>query len=119
MAPVNDFRDLKVWQLAMDLATLVLQAAPKLPPEERYGLGAQLRDAAASIPNNIAEGYGRGTRLDYLRFLRIARGSANEVTTMLLLISRVGYLPPETMSPMLSLVDRIRPMLTKLIRSLE
>ncbi len=48
MAPVNDFRDLKVWQLAMDLAVLVLQATPGLPPEERYGLAAQLRDAAES-----------------------------------------------------------------------
>jgi four helix bundle protein len=119
MRPVNDFRDLEVWQLAMDLAVLVLQAAPGLPPEERYGLAAQLRDASKSIPNNIAEGYGRGTRPDYLRFLRIARGSANEVTTMLILIGRVGYLPADVLNPMMSLADRVRPMLTRLIKSLE
>ena len=119
MGPIDDFRDLEVWQRSMDLAELVLKAAPLLPPEERFGISAQLRDASVSIANNIAEGYGRGTRLDYLRFLRIARGSANEVTTMLLLISRIGYLPSDLVNPMLSLADRVRPMLTKLIKSLE
>ncbi len=119
MDPINDFRDLEVWQRGMDLAVSVLHAAPRLPSEERFGIGAQVRNASVSIPNNIAEGYGRATRPEYLRFLRIARGSANEVTTLLLLIERVGYLPQSDLTPILALADRVSAMLTKLINVLD
>lgn len=119
MGPIRDFRDLEVWRLAMDFAELVLGAAPTLPPEERFGIGAQLRDASVSVPNNIAEGYGRGTRADYLRFLRIARGSSCEALTLLLLIQRVNYLPADVLDPLLVLIDRVRAMLHRLIQSLE
>ena len=102
----------------MDLSVLVIHLVPTLPRVERYGLAAQLRNAAVSIPANIAEGYGRGTRLDYLRFLRIARGSANEVTTLLLIIERTGYVSAGTVQPLSELTSRIRAMLTRLIASL-
>ena len=119
MSPLNDFHELEVWQRAMDLAVLVIRATPQLPAEERFGIGAQMRAAAVSIPSNIAEGYGRGTRPDYLRFLHMARGSANELTTLLLLVERVGYLPERSLEPMLQLVERVRAMMHKLIVSLE
>jgi four helix bundle protein len=118
VGPIKDFRDLEVWQRAMDFAVLVLEAAPLLPAEERFGISAQLRDASVSIPNNIAEGHGRGTRPEYIRFLRYARGSANEATTVLLLVERVRYLPEDRLRPMLNLVERIRSMLTKLLDAL-
>lgn len=119
MGPIKDFRDLEVWQCAMDFAVLVLEAAPLLPVQERFGMSAQLRDASVSIPNNIAEGHGRGTRAEYIRFLRYARGSANEATTILLLIERVRYLPDNRLRPMLVLIERIRSMLTRLLGALE
>ena len=119
MGTIKDFRDLEVWQRSMDLAELILDAAPLLPPEERFGISAQLRNASVSIPNNIAEGHGRGTRAEYVRFLRYSRGSANEVTTLLLLIDRVRYLPPARLGPMVEMVERVRSMLTKLIDALE
>jgi four helix bundle protein len=118
MDPVRDFRDLEVWQRSMDFAVLVLEAAPLLPSEERLGISAQLRNASVSIANNIAEGYGRGTRAEYVRFLRYSRGSANEATTLLLLIERVGYLPAERLRPLLVLIERIRSMLAKLLHAL-
>jgi four helix bundle protein len=119
MSPLNDFHDLEAWQRAMDLAVLVLRATPHLPHGERFGIGAQMRAAAVSIPSNIAEGYGRGTRPDYLRFLHMARGSANELTTLLLLVERVHYLPVETLEPMLQLLERVRAIMHRLIASLQ
>lgn len=104
MGPIKDFRDLEVWQLGMDLVERVLRVAPHLPPEERFGLGSQLRNASVSVPSNIAEGYGRGTRLDYVRFLRI---------------ERVQYLPPQEIARLLDLLDRNRAMLHELIASLD
>lgn len=84
MPPLTSFRDLESWQHAMDLAVLVLRAATLLPPIERFGIGSQIRNAVVSIPSNIAEGYGRGSRPDYLRFLYMARGSLNELHTLVL-----------------------------------
>ena len=116
---VQDFQDLEVWQVSMALAAHVLEASPQLPAAERFGIGTQMRRASVSIPSNIAEGYGRGTRLDYLRFLRIARGSACELHTLVLLVQRVHYLPPPTVLLLTTDIDRVRAMLHRLIKSLE
>jgi hypothetical protein len=76
---VKDHRDLKVWKLAVDLATAIYELTKHLPAEERYGLSIQLQRAAVSIASNIAEGAARGSRKDFIRFLRIATGSASEL----------------------------------------
>ena len=119
MSPLTDFRDLEVWQSAMDLAVLILRAAPSLPADERFGLASQLRKAAVSIRCNVAEGYGRGSRPDYLRFLHIARGSTNEVLTLLLLCKRMDYLTDGVLEPMLTGNNRVQAMLHRLISSLR
>ncbi|HTV00907.1 MAG TPA: four helix bundle protein [Luteitalea sp.] len=119
MSPLTTYRELEAWQHAMDLAVLVLRAAPALPSDERFGIGSQLRNAAVSVPSNIAEGYGRGSRPDYLRFLHMSRGSLNEVTTLFLLIERLSYLPLDTLPPLFATADRVGAMLHRLIRSLE
>jgi four helix bundle protein len=71
---LQNYRDLDVWQRAMDLVDAVYDVTSEFPPSERFGLVTQLQWAAVSIPSNIAEGYGRKHRGDYLRFLSIARG---------------------------------------------
>ena len=119
MTPLTTYRDLDSWQRSMDLAVLVLRATPGLPADERFGIGSQLRKAVVSIPTNIAEGYGRGSRPDYLRFLHIARGSLNEVTTLLLLVERLGYLPPDTLPELFECADRTGALLHRQIASLQ
>ena len=69
---IQSYRDLKVWQQAMDLAEACYHLTRRFPREEIYGLTPQIRRAAASIPANIAEGNGRDTRREYIQFLRIA-----------------------------------------------
>lgn len=81
-----------VWQRAIDLTVDVYRTTRNFPAEERYRLTDQLCRAATSIPANIAEADGRYSRADQIRFLHIARGSAFEVQTYLLLASRLGYL---------------------------
>ena len=78
-------RDLQVWRLAMELAGQVYELCRSLPSSEQYGLVSQMQRSAVSIPSNIAEGYGRESKQDFQRFLYIARGSACELETQLLL----------------------------------
>ncbi len=93
MAVVKNYKDLIVWQKAMDFAEHVYAVQRTFPAEERFGLCDQLRRAVVSIPSNIAEGRGRDTAKDFSHFLTLARGSLNEVTTQLELAARLGYLP--------------------------
>lgn len=88
--PVRSFRDLDVWKDGVELAEIVYRETRSLPEAERYGLTSQLRRAAVSVPSNIAEGWGRRSRADYVRFLHIARGSLFEVATQVEVARRVG-----------------------------
>src|SRR5688572_16347333 len=83
MAKVRTFRDLIAWQKGKELAKEVYVGTREMPPEERFGLTNQMRRAAVSIPSNIAEGHGRQSRADYLKFLRTSRGSLAELMTQL------------------------------------
>ena len=80
---LKSYRELVVWQKAFQLCTHVYGLTKRFPPEERYGLTAQIRRAAVSIPSNIAEGYSRNTKRDYLHFLWMANGSLAEIETQL------------------------------------
>ena len=86
----GSYKDLIVWQQAMDLAVAVYGATKSWPKEEIYGLTSQVRRAASSVPANIAEGYGREVRGSYQQFLRIAQGSLKELETQLLIAERTG-----------------------------
>jgi four helix bundle protein len=90
--PVKNYHELKVWQAAMDLAVACYKVTACFPREEKYGLTSQIRRAASSIAANIAEGQGRHTTADYIRFLAIAYGSLMELETHLRLAARLTYL---------------------------
>lgn len=87
-------KQLHAWQESMNLAQLIYQLTASFPAEEKFGLTAQLRRAAVSIPSNIAEGAARSTTRDYVHFLVVARGLLSEMDTQLELAVRLGYLPP-------------------------
>lgn len=79
------------WQKSMALAEQVYRFAADLPDSEKFGLSSQIRRAAVSIPSNIAEGYGRDSKVDYARFVNMALGSTRELQTQLELCNRLGF----------------------------
>ena len=90
---ITGFRDLHVWQCAYDLTLDLYRTTQSFPKDESFGLTSQIRRAASSVPANIAEGYERNHRKEYLQFLFIAKGSIGELDTYLLLARDIGYLP--------------------------
>ena len=116
---VQHYRELKVWQAAMNLAEQCYLATKNFPKEELFGLTSQIRRAAASVPANIAEGQGRQHTKEFLNHLSIARGSLMEVETHLLLSQRVGLLNQTTLDALLTISDEISRMLSGLRRALE
>jgi len=116
---MQSYRDLKVWLEAMNLAESCYKVTKAFPREETYGMVAQIRRAAVSIPANIAEGYGRRTRGEYIQFLYIAQGSLKELETHLLLSIRVELASSQTVSPVLNQCESVGKLLFLLIRSLE
>ena len=116
---IRSHRDLVVWQKSMILAVQSYELARKLPPSERYGLAAQLRRAAVSIPSNIAEGVGRLRRRDYARFIAIARGSARELDTQFELVMLCKLVSAKDVENPRKLLDEVCRMLTVLLRRLD
>ena len=114
-----DFKDLLVWQKSMDLVELVYHLVRRLPKEEQFELASQMRRAVVSIPSNIAEGQGRKTAREFLRFLSIARGSRAELETQLLLAQRLGYLTKEQIEPAVLLCNEVGRMLHSLMQSIH
>ena len=115
---IDSFRDLVVWQKAMDLFVAVHLLTRSFPPHERFELTSQLRRAAGGIHANIAEGTGRTHLGDYLRFLSVARGSVREVESHLEAARRLGYVSDRQLRPIAKLADEESRMLLVLIRRL-
>jgi four helix bundle protein len=113
--PVRSYRNLRVWQEAVNLAEASYRITKIFPREELYGMTSQIRRASASIAANIAEGYGRRTRGEYLQFLYIAQGSLKELETHLLLSMRVNLAADESFSPILSQCESVGRLLGALI----
>ncbi len=86
---IRTYRDLLVWQKAMDVALAVLRLATRLNRPNLFALADQLRRAAVSVPSNLAEGHGRRSRGEYIRYVAIANGSLRELETQLLLLGRL------------------------------
>jgi four helix bundle protein len=116
---LRSYRDLLVWQKALDLTILIYRFSEGFPKTEVYGLTSQLRRAGVSIPSNIAEGYGRGSRKEYLQFLSIAQGSLKELETQTIIAQRLNYATAAQADRVLSDSEVVGKMLGSLIRSLR
>lgn len=116
---VQSCRDLRVWQYAMDLAEACYLLTRPFPRDELFGLTSQIRRASASVPANIAEGYGRELTRSYMQSLRIAQGSLKELETHLLLSKRVGLLEEARLAEALEMSEAVGKMLRALIRTLN
>ena len=119
MERIGSYRDLVVWQRAMTLAERVYELTRGYPRDELFGLTSQTRRSAVSVPANIAEGHGRGTRAAYANFVRIARGSLRELETHLLLAQRLSLADYDQIDAMLADADEIGRMLHALINRLQ
>lgn len=115
----RDFRDLVLWQRAMELAAEVHRVTLKLPRHELFGLAAQMRRSAVSIPSNIAEESGRRTTREFIAFLHIARGSLSELRTQLLLATKVGYVTEPEISAADKLTEEVGKLLNAVVRGLR
>lgn len=116
--PIQSFRELMVWQMGMDFVEAVYALTRDFPLEERYGLTAQLRRAATSIPSNVSEGHQCGTR-EYHRYVTVAIGSLAEAGTLIELARRLKIADANRLAPVMALVANLRPLLHGLRRSLS
>ena len=117
MGLIRTYRDLIAWQLGMKLAKLIYRITRQMPKAEQFGLTNQMRRAAVSVPSNIAEGYARQSTADYLKYLRISRGSLAELSTQYELSIGLEMLKHDPkVADLLAEEDRV---LQGLIRSLE
>ena len=115
---VKNYQELIAWQRAMDLVENVYKLSRAFPREEVYGLTSQIRRAAVSIPSNIAEGQGRRTTADFLKYLSIAYGSLREVETQTLIARRLGYIPQLDLNKLLDQAGEVGRLLNGLMASL-
>ena len=115
---VNNYKELVVWQRAMELVKEIYLLTKKLPKEELYGLTSQMRRASVSIPSNIAEGQTRRGTKEFVRFLSISAGSKAELQTQLLICAHIGYLTELDIKNAMDLSDEVGKMLTTLINKL-
>lgn len=113
------YRKLDVWRRSMELAKAVYHLTTLLPAEEKFGLISQMRRAAVSVPANIAEGYGRTHRGDYVRHLSMARGSLMEQETLITIAVQVGRLDRDAAANVWPITQDTGKMLTRLIQSLR
>lgn len=115
----GSYRDLRVWQRAMELVVRIYQETQEFPKSEAYGLTSQMRRAAVSVPSNIAEGKGRLTDPDRSRFFSQARGSLLELETQIVIAQRLNYLTESTIQALIAKTTETARMLNSLIESIR
>jgi four helix bundle protein len=116
---MHQFKELKIWQKAIDLTVDVYRVTSALPKEEIYGLTSQMRKCAVSIPSNIAEGAGRNTKGEFNQFLGYSNGSSYELTTQLVVATRLNLLSDDACAPILSELESIQKMTYNLQSTLK
>lgn len=114
---ITSYKELAVWQKSMVLVKEIYSLSESFPEYERFGLTSQIRKSSISIPSNIAEGWGRLSRKNYIQFLRISRGSLFELETQILIAIELNYINDNEISQ--NLITEISKMLNSLIKKLE
>lgn len=115
---INNFKELKVWQKAMELTTFIYQLTAYFPKEERYGLTSQVQRCGVSIPSNIAEGCGRVSNKAFKNCISISMGSSYELETQVLLAFKLGYITEEKLEEFDKLIKPVQKMAFGLYNSL-
>ena len=115
---LSSYRELEAWRIAIELVESVYEVSSGFPSDERFGLTAQIRRAAVSIPSNIAEGYGRRRRGEYLNHLSMANGSLKEVETQLVIAGRLKFVDKEGARTTWELIQSEGRLLYRLMESL-
>jgi four helix bundle protein len=116
---IQSYRDLDVWKKSVALIVAVYSETRRFPADERFGLTSQTRRAAISIAANIAEGYGRAHRKEYLHFLSIANGSLRETEALLIVAQELGYSTDTALAQPRELIDAVGRMLARLRKALS
>jgi four helix bundle protein len=116
---IESYRDLDAWRLGIRLTSAIYRLTASFPSSELYGLTTQLRRAAVSVPSNVAEGWGRGTTTEYLRFLRMARGSLYEVETQLIIAQDLQFVEEARMHEAIAIVGDAGRVLAGLLGAIE
>ncbi|MBD3750302.1 MAG: four helix bundle protein [Sphingobacteriales bacterium] len=111
---MHNFKDLKVWQKAIDLAVDICETMSSYPNEEKYGLVSQMKRCSVSIPSNIAEGSGRGSDKEFNHFLNISQGSVFELETQLIISNRLALLDDNSASDLIAKTSEIQKMVFSL-----
>jgi len=117
--PKHRFKELIVWQKAMDVARTTYQLCAGFPSNERMGLTSQMRRSAVSIPSNIAEGAGRGGNKEFAQFLRIANGSCYELHTQMILAADFGFISSEQLLAAEGQIDEVERLLFAFMQKIE
>jgi four helix bundle protein len=115
---LKNYKELKVWQKSYQLCLKIYRITADFPKEEKFGLTSQVRRSVLSVPSNIAEGYGRKTTADYIKFLYIAYGSNCELETQIMLSGDLDYIDRTMVKEILDEINEVERMLKALIKSL-
>jgi four helix bundle protein len=118
MDKINSYKDLKIWQLGIELTVDIYKLSKDFPMEEKYGIISQVRSASSSVPINIAEGWGRNSTKSYCQFLKQARGSLYELETELIIANKIGYLKDDC-KDIFDKITTLSKMINSLINKLE
>jgi four helix bundle protein len=116
---IKSYRDLEVWQKAIDVVEECYQITKAFPNDEKFGLASQLQRAAVSVPSNIAEGRGRHHTKEFLHHLAISNGSLAELETQLIIGQRLGYFGLKKLDQLLNKTAEIGKMINGLRKSLR
>jgi len=119
MSKVASHRDLIAWQKAVDLVARCYEITKAFPASEQFGLTSQIRRAAVSVAANIAEGKGRGTTNELIRFLTIANGSLTELDTHFVVAERLGFINDSTLREVVGQIEEVGRIVTGLRKSLD
>lgn len=116
---MRDFRNYKVWHLALDFVEEIYKITESFPSEERYGLSSQMRRAAVSIVSNIAEGASRSSEIDFARFIEISVGSTFELETQIIIAVRLSYVEQNRANVLIDSLKNIQKILNSLVTKIK